>query len=139
MFGLNWLPLQLLFPIKPVDFNMLSIQQSIQKSLQAGLKSLFSIDAQEIVLQETKKEFEGTFTFVVFPYTKQAAVAPPQIAQQLGTYMVENNPHIAAFQVVQGFLNLSLKANVWVEILAGINGDSNPFELATKNEKVLIE
>ncbi|MEY4274199.1 MAG: Arginine--tRNA ligase [Bacteroidota bacterium] len=139
MFGLNWLPLQPLFPIKPVDFNMLSIQQSIQKSLQAGLKNLFSIDAQEIVLQETKKEFEGTFTFVVFPYTKQAAVAPPQIAQQLGTYMVENNPHIAAFQVVQGFLNLSLKANVWVEILAGINGDSNPFELANKNEKVLIE
>ncbi|MFM6915757.1 MAG: arginine--tRNA ligase, partial [Aquirufa sp.] len=131
--------MQPLFPIKPVDFNMLSIQQSIQKSLQAGLKSLFSIDAQEIVLQETKKEFEGTFTFVVFPYTKQAAAAPPQIAQQLGTYMVENNPHIAAFQVVQGFLNLSLQATVWVEILAGINGDSNPFELANKNEKVLIE
>jgi len=53
--------------------------------------------------------------------------------------MVENNPHIAAFQVVQGFLNLSLKADVWVEILAGINQDSNPFELANKNEKVLIE
>ncbi len=139
MFGLNWLPLQPIFSIKPVDFNMLSIQLSIQKSLQAGLKSLFSIEAQEIVLQETKKEFEGTFTFVVFPYTKQAGMAPPQIAQQLGAYMVENNPHIEAFQVVQGFLNLSLQASVWVEILAGINQDSNPFTLAKKNEKVLIE
>ena len=139
MFALNWLPLQPLIFIKPVDFNMLGIQQSIQKSLQEGLQSLFSIDAQEIVLQETKKEFEGTFTFVVFPYTKQAAKAPAQIAQLLGEYMLANNKHINAFQVVQGFLNLSLASDVWVEILAGINQDAQPFALADKNEKVLIE
>ena len=139
MFALNWLPLQPLIFIKPVDFNMLGIQQSIQKSLHEGLQSLFSIDAQEIVLQETKKEFEGTFTFVVFPYTKQAAKAPAQIAQLLGEYMLANNTYINAFQVVQGFLNLSLESNVWVEILAGINQDPKPFALADKNEKVLIE
>ncbi|MEN9959518.1 MAG: Arginine--tRNA ligase [Bacteroidota bacterium] len=118
---------------------MLSIQQSIQKSLQEGLKSLFSIDAQEIVLQETKKEFEGTFTFVVFPYTKQAAKAPAQIAQLLGEYMTANNAFVNAFQVVQGFLNLSLESTVWVEILAGINQDAQPFALEDKKEKVLIE
>jgi arginyl-tRNA synthetase len=118
---------------------MLGIQQSIQKSLQEGLQSLFSIDAQEIVLQETKKEFEGTFTFVVFPYTKQAAKAPAQIAQLLGEYMLANNTYINAFQVVQGFLNLSLERAVWVEILAGINQDPQPFALADKKEKVLIE
>jgi arginyl-tRNA synthetase len=139
MFALNWLPLQPLIFIKPVDFNMLGIQQSIQKSLQEGLQSLFSIDAQEIVLQETKKEFEGTFTFVVFPYTKQAAKAPAQIAQLLGEYMLANNTYINAFQVVQGFLNLSLERAVWVEILAGINQDPQPFALADKKEKVLIE
>lgn len=118
---------------------MLSLQQSIQKSLQAGLKSLFNIDAQEIVLQETKKEFEGTFTFVVFPYTKQAAAAPAQIAQQLGEYMLGNNPNIKAFQVVQGFLNLSLIDAVWLQILDSINQDVKPFQLANKQEKVLIE
>ena len=139
MFALNWLPLQPLIFIKPVDFNMLGIQQSIQKSLQEGLQHLFSIDAQEIVLQETKKEFEGTFTFVVFPFTKQAAKAPAQIAQLLGEYMLANNPKIKAFQVVQGFLNLSLQDAVWVEILNGINQDAHPFTLADKKEKVLIE
>ena len=118
---------------------MLGIQQSIQKSLQEGLQHLFSIDAQEIVLQETKKEFEGTFTFVVFPFTKQAAKAPAQIAQLLGEYMLAHNPKIKAFQVVQGFLNLSLQDAVWVEILAGINQDTQAFALADKNEKVLIE
>ena len=139
MFALNWLPLQPLIFIKPVDFNMLGIQQSIQKSLQEGLQHLFSIDAQEIVLQETKKEFEGTFTFVVFPFTKQASKAPAQIAQLLGEYMLANNPKIKAFQVVQGFLNLSLQDAVWVEILNGINQDAHPFTLADKKEKVLIE
>ncbi len=118
---------------------MLGIQQSIQKSLQEGLQHLFSIDAQEIVLQETKKEFEGTFTFVVFPFTKQASKAPAQIAQLLGEYMLANNPKIKAFQVVQGFLNLSLQDAVWVEILNGINQDAHPFTLADKKEKVLIE
>ena len=118
---------------------MLSIQQSIQKSLQEGLQHLFSIDAQEIVLQETKKEFEGTFTFVVFPFTKQASKAPAQIAQLLGEYMLANNLKIKAFQVVQGFLNLSLQDAVWVEILNGINQDAHPFTLADKKEKVLIE
>jgi arginyl-tRNA synthetase len=139
MFALNWLPLQPLIFIKPVDFNMLIIQQSIQKSLQAGLKSLFTIDAQEIVLQETKKEFEGTFTFVVFPYTKQAGAAPAQIAEKLGAYLMANNPHIKAYQVVQGFLNLSLNDAVWIQILDNLNQDDCPFELAKKNEKVLIE
>ena len=118
---------------------MLGIQQSIQKSLQEGLQHLFSIDAQEIVLQETKKEFEGTFTFVVVPFTKQASKAPAQIAQLLGEYMLANNPKIKAFQVVQGFLNLSLQDAVWVEILNGINQDAHPFTLADKKEKVLIE
>jgi arginyl-tRNA synthetase len=118
---------------------MLSIQQSIQKSLQDGLKHLFSIDAQEIVLQETKKEFEGTFTLVVFPYTKQAAKAPGQIAQLLGEYVLAHNINIKAFQVVQGFLNLSLQDSVWIEVLANINQDTQPFILANKNEKVLIE
>ncbi|MFD3276728.1 arginine--tRNA ligase [Aquirufa echingensis] len=118
---------------------MLGIQQSIQKSLQEGLQHLFSIDAQEIVLQETKKEFEGTFTFVVFPFTKQASKAPAQIAQLLGEYMLANNLKIKAFQVVQGFLNLSLQDDVWVEILNGINQDAHPFTLADKKEKVLIE
>lgn len=118
---------------------MQSIQQSIQKSLQDGLLHLFSIDSQEIVLQETKKEFEGTFTFVVFPYTKQAAKAPAQIAQLLGAYVIANNTQIKAFQVVQGFLNLSLQDSVWIEVLANINQDSQPFTLDNKNEKVLIE
>ncbi|WP_395784419.1 arginine--tRNA ligase [Aquirufa sp.] len=115
------------------------IQNSISASISLGLRQLFSIEANDISLQETKKEFEGTFTCVVFPYTKQAGMAPPMIAQKLGEFVQVNNEYVDQFQVVQGFLNLSLKEETWVSILAECLADSNAFQLAPKNEKVLIE
>ena len=118
---------------------MLRIQNSISASISLGLRQLFSIEANDISLQETKKEFEGTFTCVVFPYTKQAGIAPPMIAQKLGEFVQVNNEYVDQFQVVQGFLNLSLKEETWVSILAECLADSNAFQLAPKNEKVLIE
>jgi arginyl-tRNA synthetase len=117
----------------------LRIQNSISASIRLGLRELFSIDAQEIILQETKKEFEGTFTFVVFPYTKQAGMAPPMIAQKLGEFVQANNDLVLSFQVVQGFLNLTLTEQTWVSILAESLADTNAFKLAPKKEKVLIE
>jgi arginyl-tRNA synthetase len=138
MFTRNWLPLR--FQINThFDLNMLQIQNSISASIRLGLRQLFSIEAEEIILQETKKEFEGTFTFVVFPYTKQAGMAPPMIAQKLGEFVQSNNSNVASFQVVQGFLNLSLTNQTWVSILADNLADAQAFQLATKNEKVLIE
>jgi arginyl-tRNA synthetase len=118
---------------------MLQIQNSISTSISSGLRQLFSIEAQEITLQETKKEFEGTFTFVVFPYTKQAGMSPPMIAQKLGEYVQASNELIKSFQVVQGFLNFSLTEQTWVTILEGCLADDQAFQLAPKNEKVLIE
>jgi arginyl-tRNA synthetase len=138
MFTRNWLPLR--FQINThFDLNMLQIQNSIRASIRLGLRQLFSIEAEEIILQETKKEFEGTFTFVVFPYTKQAGMAPPMIAQKLGEFVQENNEMVVSFQVVQGFLNLSITAQTWVSILADSLADTNAFQLAPKKEKVLIE
>jgi arginyl-tRNA synthetase len=109
---------------------MLRIQNSISASISLGLRQLFSIEANDI---------EGTFTCVVFPYTKQAGMAPPMIAQKLGEFVQVNNEYVDQFQVVQGFLNLSLKEETWVSILAECLADSNAFQLAPKNEKVLIE
>ena len=138
MFTRNWLPLR--FQINThFDLNMLQIQNSISASIRLGLSQLFSIETEEIILQETKKEFEGTFTFVVFPFTKQAGMAPPMIAQKLGEFVQSNNSNVASFQVVQGFLNLSLTNQTWVSILADNLADAQAFQLAAKNEKVLIE
>ncbi len=118
---------------------MSNIQQQLQQELAKGLKALFQIDVTEIVLQETKKEFEGAYTLVVFPFTKQAEKAPAVIATDLGEYMLANCSIVKAYQVVQGFLNLSVHDSAWLGLLASVASDKNPFQLESKKEKVLIE
>jgi arginyl-tRNA synthetase len=118
---------------------MSNIQQTLQQELTKGLKALFQIDVTEIVLQETKKEFEGAYTLVVFPYTKQAGKAPAAIATDLGEYLMANCGIVKAFQVVQGFLNISIQDSAWLDVLASVASDKNPFQIESKGEKVLIE
>ena len=118
---------------------MSNIQQQLQLELAKGLKALFQIEVTEIVLQETKKEFEGAYTLVVFPFTKQTGKAPAAIATDLGEYMLANCSIVKAYQVVQGFLNLSVQDSAWLGLLASVASDKNPFQLASKGEKVLIE
>ena len=118
---------------------MSTIQQTLQQELAKGLQSLFQIEVTEIALQETKKEFEGAYTLVVFPFTKQAGKAPAAIATDLGEYMLANCSIVKAFQVVQGFLNLSIPDSAWLGLLASVASDKNPFQIESKGEKVLIE
>lgn len=118
---------------------MSTIQQQLQQELAKGLKTLFQIDVTEIVLQETKKEFEGAYTLVVFPFTKQAGKAPAAIATDLGDYLLVNCSIVKAYQVVQGFLNISIHDSAWLGLLASVASDKNPFQLESKGEKVLIE
>ncbi len=121
------------------DFPMTRIQDELIACIQSALQSLFQIENAEVVLQETKKEFEGTFTFVVFPFTKQAGMAPPQIAQKIGEFVVDNLSGISKFQVVQGFLNFTLADEIWAEALIALQNDPQPYHLPSKNEKILIE
>ncbi len=118
---------------------MSTIQQQLQQELAKGLKTLFQIDVTEIVLQETKKEFEGAYTLVVFPFTKQAGKAPAAIATDLGDYLLANCSIVKAYQVVQGFLNISIHDSAWLGLLASVASDKNPFQIESKGEKVLIE
>ena len=118
---------------------MSNIQQTLQQELAKGLKALFQIEVTDIALQETKKEFEGAYTLVVFPFTKQAGKAPAAIATDLGEYMLANCSIVKAYQVVQGFLNLSIHDSAWLGLLASIASDKNPFQIESKGEKVLIE
>ena len=118
---------------------MSNIQQTLQQELAKGLKALFQIEVTEIALQETKKEFEGAYTLVVFPFTKQAGKSPASIATDLGEYMLANCSIVKAYQVVQGFLNLSIQDSAWLGLLASVASDKNPFQIESKGEKVLIE
>jgi len=118
---------------------MLLVQKRLIEALQNGLSSLFEIQANNLVLQETKKEFEGTYTFVVFPFTKQSGLAPAIIAEKLGQFVLQNYFGVKKFQVVQGFLNFSFTEDVWINALQEIAHASHNFSLEKKGEKILIE
>jgi len=66
-------------------------------------------------------------------------MAPPQIAQKIGDFVLENLAGISKFQVVQGFLNFSLADELWAEALLSLQNDPQAYTLANKNEKILIE
>jgi arginyl-tRNA synthetase len=92
---------------------------NVFEQLTADLKVIFKedfqvdIDPQKINFQKTRKEFEGDFTLVVFPFVKEAKMAPPVLGQKLGEALVERSAKVKAFQVVKGFLNLSLDESYW--------------------------
>lgn len=114
---------------------MLLVQKQLIEAIKNGLSSLFEIQANDLVLQETKKEFEGSYTFVVFPFTKQAGLAPAAIAEKLGQFVLENYSGVKKFQVVQGFLNFSFTDEVWINALNKTIEGSKKFSLDKKDEK----
>jgi arginyl-tRNA synthetase len=91
----------------------------LKDSAAKGLESLYGVSVNESQLQfaKTRKEFEGDFTLVVFPFLKASKKGPEQTAQELGTYMVEQVSVINRFNVVKGFLNLKLNDAYWIDFL----------------------
>ena len=79
------------------------------------------IEQNQIQLQKTKKEFTGDLTVVIFPFVKAARKSPEQTGQQIGEYLLQNSPIISDFNVIKGFLNLSISKNYWLEALNEIH------------------
>ena len=96
------------------------IEQNLQQAVSAALQSLYSIDAapDTVVLQTTKKEFQGDYTIVVFPYVKQARRSPEQLANELGAAVKERVAEVTDYNVVKGFLNLSVSDSYWSQFIA---------------------
>ena len=117
----------------------MNIDQFLRDCLSKALQHLFDIhkDPQTLVLQPTRKEFQGTHTFVTFPYAKPAGLKPEELGQQLGEYLSEEFSQITAFQVVKGFLNLTLSTQVWLNKLDEIQEDAN-WGQAPENGKIAV-
>ncbi len=93
----------------------------------------------EITFQTTRKEFEGDVTLVIFPFLKKVQEKPEVLAQTIGEYLVQHNPQVAKFNVVKGFLNISLSQAVWMETLTQIANDPNYGLFAANGQKVMVE
>lgn len=103
----------------------MNIEQKLITSVISGLKALYEQDvpAAQVQLQKTKKEFEGHLTLVVFPFLRMSKKGPEQTAQEIGEYLQANDPSVSAFNVIKGFLNLTIASAAWIELLNGIHAD----------------
>ena len=106
-----------------------------------AIKDLYQTDiaAKDVNLQETRKEFEGQVTLVTFPYTKVSRKGPEQTGTEIGEYLKNALPQIAAFNVVKGFLNISITDSYWLDQLR-TEILSDDFAVAKPNgKKVMVE
>ena len=117
----------------------MNIEKTIQNHITSALKAEFDVEENNISLQPTKKDFEGSYTFVVFPYVKALRKSPVELGNAIGNYLVANSGVVSAFNVVQGFLNLSIADSAWVDLFTGIFKDKNFGQLPDKNETVMVE
>ena len=101
----------------------MEIADKIMKAVQAVIEELYGQQVPEkmVQLQETRAEFEGQLTLVVFPFLKMSKKAPEATAQEIGECLVAKVPEvISKFNVIKGFLNLTINPAQWIELLESI-------------------
>ena len=119
----------------------MKIEDKLTESVLKGVKELYGaeVPAKMVQLQKTKKEFEGHLTLVVFPFLKMSKKSPEQTAQEIGEYLKQNEPAIANYNVIKGFLNLTIASDVWVELLNRIHADAQwGIQKATENSPLVM-
>ena len=105
----------------------MSIEQTLTQHVKEAVRNLYGTEVNDnlIQIQKTKKEFEGNLTLVVFPFVKLARKVPEQVGTEIGDYLQAHAPEIEKYNVVKGFLNLSISSAYWVEQLREILANDN--------------
>ena len=119
----------------------MSIDNIISSAVAEALKSLYGadVDATAIVPQTTKKEFEGNLTIVVFPFLKMSKKAPEATAQEIGEYLAGNCEAVKSFNVIKGFLNITIEPKFWLGVLRHIEDDADyGFKKATPDSQLVM-
>ncbi len=101
----------------------MNLEITLAQSVAQAIKKLYGadVDTEKIQLQKTRKEFEGDFTLVVFPFLALSKKRPEETAQEIGEELKNSLPLISSFNVVKGFLNLAIAPSYWVELLKHID------------------
>ena len=119
----------------------MNFQDTILQGIQDAFASCYNqaIPLEQLSLAPTKKEFEGNYTFVVFPFLKQSQTTPEATATQLGTYLKANVSAVKDFNVVKGFLNLVVSQGEWLSLFKKGYADSSFGQLPPNGQKVMVE
>ena len=118
----------------------MEILNKIESTAIEAVKSLYGFEASEqmVQLQKTRSEFEGSVTLVVFPFVKAARKRPEDVAQEIGEYLVSHSGVVEKYNVVKGFLNLTIASEAWQELLRQMDSDAHYGEKAAGGGSPLV-
>ena len=119
----------------------MSVQKFLEPLVKEGISAIYGVQADKIEFQETRKDFEGDITLVIFPLLRIVKGNPAVIAQSLGEYLLEHSPIVERFNVVKGFLNLVITDAYYLdyfESLKKLDGFGQISEADTK-EAIMVE
>ena len=118
----------------------MNIESEIIATVVQAVKECFGQDVPTtmVQLQKTKAEFEGNLTLVVFPFLKLSRLKPEDTAQQLGDYLAKHCKVVQSFNVVKGFLNLTIAPAAWISLLNRIDSEPRFGEKAVNEQSPLV-
>ena len=121
-------------------YNSMNIESEIIATVVQAVKECFGQDVPTtmVQLQKTKAEFEGNLTLVVFPFLKLSRLKPEDTAQQLGDYLAKHCKVVQSFNVVKGFLNLTIAPAAWISLLNRIDSEPRFGEKAVNEQSPLV-
>lgn len=119
----------------------MTIEDKIVQNIIEAVQALYSttVEADKIVIQETRKEFEGQITVVTFPFTRLSKKTPEQTGADIGDYLKEKVADVTDYNVIKGFLNLSISDDYWTNCLLTSILNDNYGQFEPNGEKVMVE
>ena len=118
-----------------------SIQQRLIEQTAQAVKTLYQaeISLSQITLQETRKEFEGQITIVTFPFTRSSKKSPEVTGEEIGAYLKEAMAEIADFNIIKGFLNISLTDGYWIDLANQTLAQANYGQYPANGKRLMVE
>jgi arginyl-tRNA synthetase len=117
----------------------MNLEQSLRSEIQKAITALFSVTVDQLQLQPTNQEFEGSHTLVCFPLTKISKLKPEETAKAIGDYLVQHSGIVARYNVVKGFLNLVVADKAWAETFASIYANATYGQLPANGREIMVE
>jgi arginyl-tRNA synthetase len=117
----------------------MNLESTLRLEIQKAIAALFGQSVEQIQLQPTNQEFEGSHTLVCFPLTKVSKKKPEETAQAVGEYLVQHSGVVNRFNVVKGFLNLVINDKTWAEVFAGIYSNPSYGTMPSNGKEIMVE
>lgn len=116
----------------------MKINSVLKSELSKYLKLKYNLDFNDFEIQQTRKGFEGDLTIVIFPLLKYIKQNPVNLGKELGTFILNNSVHVTGFNVIQGFLNLTISSFYYLEFLNNCLNDDYGFTRTKKNSSLYL-